>query len=175
MSELRKTTPDDLYFVTLTIVEWVDLLSRSSYKNILIDNLSYCQENEELEIYSYVITTNHLHMICRRKNKDLKELLGRFKSFTSKQMLKAIESNSQESRKDWLLQLFSQFAKTNKQYKYHLWDYTDFPVFLHDNKIIDQKRDYIHQNPVKAGIITEAHMYLYSSACPDSPLKVCEL
>jgi putative transposase len=176
MSELRKTTPDDLYFVTLTVVGWVDLFSRETYKNIIVENLKYCQDKEKLQIFSYVIMSNHLHMVCRRLDKDLKELLGRFKSYTSKLFLKEIISNTQESRKDWLLQLFKQYSNGNSQYgDYHIWDYTDHPVALYSNSVIDSKIEYIHQNPVKSGIVTEAEYYKYSSACFDSPLKVLDL
>ncbi len=38
--------------------------------------------------------------------------------------------------------------------------------------MIDQKLDYIHNNPVAAGIVNEPYEYLYSSASPLSPLKV---
>ena len=34
---------------------------------------------------------------------------------------------------------------------------------------------YIHQNPVRAGLVTEPEYYKYSSACFDSPLKVLDL
>jgi len=176
MSELRKANTDELFFVTLTIVGWIDLFSREIYKEIVVDNLQYCQEKEGLEIYCYVIMSNHLHLICRRKEGDLTELLGRFKSYTAKQFLKSIAENNKESRVDWLLQLFQQFAKSNKQYsKHHLWQYTSHPVLLDSNHIIDQKINYIHNNPVAAGIVTEQEAYKYSSACPDSPLKVLEV
>lgn len=176
MSEYRKTTPDDVYFVTLTITGWIDLFTRSTYKDIIISNLNHCQQNEQLQIFSYVIMTNHLHMICRRENKDLNELLGRFKSYTSKVLLKEIETNPTESRKEWLLHQFHFFAKTNKQYSnYHLWQYTNHPTLLYSWEVIKQKEQYIHQNPVRAGLVTDASAYLYSSACADSPLKVFEM
>ena len=41
--------------------------------------------------------------------------------------------------------------------------------------MIDQKVTYIHNNPVKAGIVNEAHEYIYSSASPFSKIKVWEL
>jgi len=102
--------------VTLTIEGWVDLFTRRDYKDIIVENLQYCQEKEELEIYCYVIMSNHFHMICRCRDNDLNELLGRFKSFTSKKFLSVIKGNLKESRKEWLLYLFSFFAKKNKQY-----------------------------------------------------------
>lgn len=176
MSENRKTTPDDLYFVTLIVVDWINLFDRQVYKNIIVDNLNYCVEKEGLDIYAYVIMSNHLHMVCRRRDKDLKELLGRFKSYTSKELLKEIESNNQESRKEWLLDLFQKAAKRNKQYsKYHLWQYTDHPVELYSNAVIDQKIEYIHQNPVRADIVTEPQYYKYSSANEMSPVIILEI
>src|SRR5690606_6471625 len=116
MSEYRKTTPNELYYITLTVVDWIDLFSRRTYKDILVENLDYCQQKEGLEIFSYVIMTNHIHMICRRLDKDLNELLGRFKSYTSKVMLKEIEDNPNESRKEWLLNQFRYAAIKNKQF-----------------------------------------------------------
>ncbi len=176
MSEYRKTTPNDLYFVTLTIEGWVDLFTRKECKDIIIENLKYCQEKEQLEIYAYVLMSNHLHMICRRMDKDLKELLGRFESFTAKKLLAFIEQDARESRKDWLLFLFQTFAKKNEQYsKHHVWQYTNQPTPLYSLEVIMQKRDYIHQNPVRAGIVKQDFEYIYSSACVESPLKVLEL
>jgi len=175
MSEFRITTPDELYFVTLTTVGWVDVFTRNDYKNILVENLAYCQLNENLEIYSYVIMSNHIHMICRRQDKDLNELLGRFKSYSAKQIIKAIENNPQESRKEWLLYLFNYFAKANNQYsKNHFWQYTNHPVLLYSNDVIKQKMDYIHSNPVRAGLVNEPENYIYSSANIFSPLKVIQ-
>ena len=177
MSENRKTNPECLYFVTLTIIGWINLLDREVYKQLLIKNLQYCQEKEGLEIYAYVIMSNHLHLIARRKDsKDLNELLGRFKSYTAKKMLQEIKENPQESRKEWLLYHFNYYANKNNQYsEYHLWDYTNHPIELYSNDVINQKVDYIHDNPLRAGIVNDASAYIYSSACADSPLKVSEL
>jgi len=175
MSELRKTSPNDLYFATLTIVGWIDLFTRECYKEIIIDNLKYCQQNENLEIYAYVIMSNHLHLVCKREDEDLNELIGRFKSYTSKLFLKEIKNNYTESRKDWLLKLFHDYALKNKQYsEFHLWQRSNFPVPLYSNQVIEQKINYIHNNPVRAGLVLEPENYKYSSACPESPLEVVQ-
>jgi len=115
MSELRKTSPDDLYSTTLSMVGWIDSFTRESYKEIIIDNLRFCQENENLEMCAYVIMSNHLHLVCSRLDKNLKELIGRFKGYTLKLFLKEIKNNIAESRKDWLLELFHRSAFKNKQ------------------------------------------------------------
>jgi putative transposase len=162
MSEYRKTTSDDLYFVTLTVTGWVDLFTRKVYKDILVKNLTYCQEKEGLQVFCYVIMSNHMHLICRRLYAGLSELYGRFKSYTSKQLLNEIETNTSERRRDWLLNLFNYQAKLSKQYStYHLWLYDNHPTILNQLEIIRQKVKYIHENPVRAGLVTEASSYLY--------------
>ena len=75
-----------------------------------------------------------------------------------------------------MLNMFKLYAKKNKQYKaYHFWQYTNHPVELFSNNVIDQKVDYIHQNPVVAGIVAEDYQYIYSSANPDGVLKIEKL
>jgi REP element-mobilizing transposase RayT len=177
MSEYRKTHPAGLFFVTLTVVGWINVFDRSIYKDILISNLKHCQEKEGLQIYAYVIMSNHFHMVAAREpDEDLTELLGRFKSFTAKKILNEIKENNQESRREWLLKLFEYFARENKQYdKYHFWQYTNQPTLLYSADVIKQKINYIHQNPVRAGLVNDAANYIYSSACLDSPLKVLDI
>jgi REP element-mobilizing transposase RayT len=177
MSENKKTYPEGLYFITLTIVGWINLLDRDCYKQILVENLQYCQKKEGLEIFAYVIMSNHIHMIASRNSEDdLTELLGRFKSVTSKKFIKEINNNAQESRRDWLLYQFNYFANKNSQYdEFHIWQYTNHPTVLFSNNVIQQKVNYIHENPLRAGIVNDITAYIYSSACADSPLKVSEL
>src|SRR5690606_12681581 len=100
MSEYRRTAPGELYFVTLTVQGLIDVFSRKEYKDILIENLKYCQQKEGLEIFAYVIMTNHIHLIARRQEGDLTELLGRLKSYTAKKIVAVIEANPEESRKE---------------------------------------------------------------------------
>ena len=175
MSNRRKTSPNEVYFITLTVSGWTDLFSRECYRKILIENFAFCQKNQGLEIFVYVIMTNHVHLICRRTGGDLNELLGRFKGFTSKALLRKISENMRESRREWLLHQFTYFAKKNAQYgEFHLWRAGNYPVLVNTPTLFEQKRNYIHQNPVKAGIVTRPENYLYSSACPDSPLR-CDI
>jgi putative transposase len=176
MSQFRKTTPNDTYFITLTLIGWINLFDREDYKSIIVENLQYCQKNENLEIFAYVIMSNHIHLVCSRTDKDLNELLGRFKSFTAKEFLREINSNPKESRSYWLLNLFKHFATLTKQVKdFRLWKSNNHPTLISDNQMLNQKINYIHENPVRAGLVTEAQYYKYSSACFDSPLKVMQL
>jgi len=175
MSQFRKTTPNDTYFITLTVIGWINLFDREDYKRIIIENLQFCQKNEDLEIFAYVIMSNHIHLVGRRIGKDLNELMGRFKGFTSKEFIKEINNNPKESRRYWLLNLFKHFATLSNQFKeYRLWKTNNQPTLISDNEMLNQKINYIHENPLRAGIVTEPHYYKYSSACFESPLKMAE-
>ena len=115
--------------------------------------------------------TNHIHLVARRKEALMSDLLRDFKSYTAKQILKLLKENPEESRKEWLFHLFKYFAKYQKQNAmYKFWQHNNHPIELFSTKVIKQKIEYIHQNPVKAGLVTDAESYVYSSANPLSPL-----
>ena len=172
MSEIRKTYEGGTFFVTMTIVGWIDVFNREFYCEEIIKNLQYCQANKGLELYAYCLMASHLHMIASVKSGTLGNLLRDFKSYTAKQVIKLIENNPQESRREWLLHLFKYYAKFNKHNAlYQFWQQNNHAIDLYSNAVIDQKIEYIHQNPVVAGIVTDATYYKYSSANPESILK----
>ncbi len=158
--------PEGVNFVSFAVVEWLDVFTRNEYKNIVIDSLHYCQKNKGMEIFAWCIMTNHIHLIFRSKNGQKPELLlGDFKRFTSKEIVKAIINNPRESRKDWLLEQFLKAgAKSSNVNKYQFWRHDNNPIELWSNQVIDEKINYIHNNPVKEGLVFRAEEYLYSSA-----------
>lgn len=175
MSLSRKTHPDELYYVTLTVVGWIDVFSRRDYADEVIKNLKYCQTNKGLEIYCYCLMTNHLHMIAAAKTGILNYIFRDFKSFSAKRIFELIENNPQESRKEWLMYLFKYFGKPVRGQERQFWQHDNHPVVLYSPEVIKQKENYIHNNPVRAGIVSEPEHYYYCSAHPQSPLKVLEL
>ena len=94
--------------------------------------------------------------------------------FTVKQILLAIDSES-ESRRDWMLNLFEFAAKQHKRNeKYQIWTHENHAELIYSDKFIFQKISYIHENPVRAGIVENPEDYLYSSA-RDFVSKTCLL
>ena len=155
---------DKVYFITLQIVEWVDVFSRQKYRDIIIENLIYCQKNKGLEIFAYVIMSNHIHLIVRSETGELSNVLRDFKSDTSKLLLAEIESSG-ESRKEWILKIFKEAAfKHKRNSEYQFWTHENHAEILFSSKFIEQKIDYIHNNPIRAGIVEKPEEYKYSSA-----------
>jgi Transposase and inactivated derivatives len=150
---------EGLYFVTLTVRHWIDVFTRNEYKDIIIENLDYCRKNKGLEIYAWVIMTNHVHLIVRAKDGNvLESILRDFKKYTSKAIIKAINENPIESRKEWLLRGFD----TSDGIRF--WKEGNHPIELWSNEVIEEKMKYIHNNPVKAGFVFREQDFLYCSA-----------
>jgi REP element-mobilizing transposase RayT len=157
--------PGAAYFVTLTIVDWIDIFTRPAYKHIIIDSLAYCQQNKDLEIYAWCLMSNHLHMVCRgSKRHPLQDILRDFKKYTSVKIIETLQEIP-ESRSDWMLDRFAFKAgqvKRNKNYK--LWQDGNHAKQIFTNEFLQMKIDYIHNNPVRAELVAFSEDYLYSSA-----------
>ena len=110
--------------------------------------------------------TNHVHLVFRCVGPEKPEqVLGDFKRFTSNQMVKAIIENPRESRKEFLLEQFRKAAEKSSNVKHHqFWRHDNKPIELWSNKVIQEKINYIHQNPVEAGLVHKPEEYRYSSA-----------
>lgn len=89
------------HFITMTIVDWVDLFTRPVYKDIIIDSLNHCIENKGLILFGYCIMPSHVHIIASSNNVPLNEIIKDFKKFTSKSFVSAIK-NDIESRRECL-------------------------------------------------------------------------
>ena len=155
------------HFVTFTVVGWVDLFSRKACRDILINNLKYCIEHKGLLLYAYVIMTNHVHaiMAAEQDTQGLSFLIRDFKSYSSKQLSTWILSDSKESRKAWMTDIFRHFGFTSGNVDlFQIWTHDNRPMEIFQMDFFNQKLNYIHQNPVKAGFVRRPEDFLYSSA-----------
>jgi putative transposase len=176
MSKVPYTISDIPYFVTLTVVGHTDFFTRIDYREEIIKNLEFCQRNKGLEIYAYVLMTNHLHMIAKGKEASLGETLRDFKSFTAKKMIAMMNENPKESRKEWLQSRFSFLSRIHaRDARIQFWARDNYPEEIETDWFFRQKEEYIHQNPVRAGFVARPEDWYFSSASPDSPLAVCRV
>ncbi len=176
MCEKYKIFPDGLYFVILTTVGWIDVFTRAIYCDEIVKNLNYSIDNKKLKVFAFCIMPSHIHLIAKTEDDvSLSDMLRDFKSYT-KQIIKMIEESATESRREWLLYMFEFYGNKNAHnVKYQFWQQNNHAFDLFSNKFIDQKVNYIHNNPVEARIVTEPHFYVYSSANQFTDLKLAEL
>lgn len=153
------------YFVTFTTVQWLDVFTRTCYADIFLDSVRYCEKYKGLEVYAWCIMSNHIHMIIGTHDEPLNGIIRDLKSYTSKKIVKAIFDHPQESRKGWLLWLFEKEGEFNcNNINHQFWQQKNRPIELNSPEIAMQKLHYIHNNPVKAGIVNQPYEYRYSSA-----------
>jgi len=156
---------DKLYFVSFATVYWIDVFSRKLYRDVFLDSLRFCQQNKGLELYAYCVMSNHVYLIIGSEKVPLSSLMRDLKKYTSYAILKAIAENPEESRKEWMLWMFERAGKKKpNNTKYQFWQQDNHPIELSNQKITAQKLDYLHNNPVEAGIVLSPEEYLYSSA-----------
>jgi REP element-mobilizing transposase RayT len=152
------------HFITATVVDWVDVFSRKIYKDSIIECLAFCIKNKGMILYSYVIMSNHIHIIVQSEEGKLSDLLRDFKKFTSKTILEKIQTQP-ESRREWMLERFKLATESHSRNKnYQFWQYGNHAEEIYSEKFMWSKIDYIHFNPVRAGIVTKPQDYVYSSA-----------
>lgn len=156
---------DKSYFLTMTIVEWIDLFTRKNHKELIVESLKYCMKNKGLHIYGWCLMPSHLHMIANTEiGFELADVIRDFKRFTCNQLIDQIKNQS-ESRRDWLLDKFSFAAKQSPKNKhFKVWRDGNHAIELFTERVTWQKLKYIHRNPVVEKIVYKEEEYLFSSA-----------
>ena len=52
------------YFISFAVIEWIDVFTRNEYREVIVGSLNHCIEHKGLLVYSYVIMTNHIHLVA---------------------------------------------------------------------------------------------------------------
>lgn len=166
MAGYKFHNPEGIYFVSFAVIHWMDVFTRKKYNEIVLETLRFCIKNKGMKIYAWCIMTNHVHLVFSVTPPHKPELvLGDFKRYTSRNIIKAIQHNRKESRRSWLMEKFRAAGEAGHNTTNHqFWRHDNMPIELTYHSIIKQKIDYTHNNPVKAGYVFVAHEYCYSSA-----------
>lgn len=154
-----------LYFVTFSVINWIDLFIRNEYKDIMLRSWNHCMNNKGMELYAWCIMTSHIHMIIGSQGEPLEHIMRDMKRHTSEELRRAIKLHPSESRREWLLEMMQKAGKKNSNnISFQLWNQDNHPIELNGLKKLHNCLDYIHHNPVVAGIVENPEDYLYSSA-----------
>ena len=173
-SRYRIHEPRGTYFITGTVVAWLPVFTTAARCDILIDALKYCRSHKGLKIYAWVILDNHFHAVLAAP--DLVRVLADFKRHTAQRILQQLEAEGCE----WLLNQFEYFrAKHKSESRHQVWQEGSFPKEIDTDEMLAQKIDYIHNNPVKRGLIAGPEHWRYSSAhewlVGSEPVMRCDL
>jgi len=148
------------HFLTFCVVGKIPIFTNSKLCNLVIEDLKYCGVNFGLKVYAYVIMDNHIHLIISSEN-DLSDIIRRFKSHLAKTIISKLEFDS----RSWIVNLLANFKLNRKRDQIHqFWSENNHPELIQGVKMFNQKIDYIHQNPVRRGLVSNPEAWNYSSA-----------
>jgi putative transposase len=144
-------------FFTATIRGWKNLLKPEKYKIIILQKLQQLILDNKIHLFAYCIMHNHIHLIWQILRDDkASEIQKDFLENTAKKIKNDLELHHPE-----VLKLF---ASSQKDRTYHFWKRRPLSIVLFSPHVFDQKLDYIHNNPVKAGMCLLPEEYKFSSA-----------
>jgi REP element-mobilizing transposase RayT len=153
------------WFLTLTVVDWIDIFTRQAYRDIFTDGLNYAVDNKGMELYAWVLMSNHAHLVASaQEGYNLSDMMRDMNKHTSKKIVAEVQAIP-ESRAEWMLHRFAYAGKYDSHIKnYRFWQEGSYPKECYSTPFLRQKVDYVHLNSVRAGIVAEPEHYLYSSA-----------
>ena len=144
-------------FYTATILEWKPLLMQDKYKDVLIESLRFLVTENRIKLYAFVIMVNHIHLIWQPLQEYTPESIQHsFMSFTAHQFKMDLKENHP--------QVLEHFKVKAKDRQYQFWERNSLGIDLFSEEVFMQKLEYIHWNPVKAGLCKLPEEYYYSSA-----------
>jgi hypothetical protein len=146
------------YFLTGTIVAWLPVFCRPEFVQFIFDSWRFLQRERGIRIYGYVIMENPLHWIA--SGKDLAEHVGRFKSFTARQIIDEMERRKYATL---LQELHFYKCRDRSDQQYQLWQQGNHPEQIQNDEMMLQKLEYMHMNPVRRGYVDDPVHWRYSS------------
>jgi putative transposase len=144
-------------YFTATIYEWQTLPGDDNHKDIIIDSLQFLVNEKRIELNAFVIMNNHIHLIWQAlPGFTASSVQASFMKYTAQQIKRSLIKN-----KSNMLDTF----KVNKyDREYQIWKREPLSIELLNESMLKQKLEYIHYNPVRAGLCNVAEDYYYSSA-----------
>lgn len=145
-------------FFTATCLNWQPLLQQDNRKDIVMNSLKYLVEDGRIWLYAFVIMPNHIHLLwCKQDRWVGKNIQQIFLKYTAQQIKFDIKRLND-------IEELNQYRSTQSDRDYHFWERRPFKATMYNRKVASQKVDYIHYNPVKAGLCASPEEYTYSSA-----------
>ena len=152
---------NQIHFLTMTIIEWIDIITNKIYFDIIADSLNYCQRYKHLKIFEYAIMPNHLHVIAKAGPPEkLSQVVSDFKKHTSREILKALRSDNRR----YIFNLIKNSFARKQGYDQQVWQRENYPEMINSENFYIQKANYIHLNPVRKGLVEYPADWLNSSA-----------
>ncbi|HSV61718.1 MAG TPA: transposase, partial [Chthoniobacterales bacterium] len=147
-SRYRINNENAAHFITSTVIERMPIFTTAACCDILVHSFEYCREHKGLRIHAWVILDNHFHAIV--SGPRLPQIVADLKKFTAHELLGQLKLEGRE----WLLNQLSYFRAAHKSASSHqIWQEGVHPQSITNDEVMLQKLEYLHNNPVKRGLV----------------------
>lgn len=171
MFRISKDSP--IYYLTSVTNGRLPVFKTSRLKELLCEALDEARTSASLLIFAYVIMTDHLHALVGSDRKP-SEVARYINGISSRRVINYLKESGYESSLQKL-----RHATGARSHRYSLWDHHPNLKLVTTENGLMEKANYIHQNPVRAGLVDQAVDYRWSSIrywqrclLEDEPLKV---
>jgi putative transposase len=144
-------------FFTATNLEWKKLLEPDKYKDIVISSFRFLVEDRRIKLFAFSIMANHIHLIWQMQPR-------RHPAHVQRDFMKYTAQKIKHDLKQHHPAVLEKFKTSGADREYQLWERNPLSIELRTHEVFLQKLNYIHWNPVKAGLCTLPEVYRYSSA-----------
>jgi putative transposase len=151
---------ENCFFITTTCFNWYRLLQMESCKQIVSDSINFLNNKHDTATLGYVIMPNHLHLIIYfRQRNQLSNWMRDLKKFTSVMIRQEIEHSGD-------LALLEKIRTPERREVFKVWQDRFDDLYLVSKKVMEQKLEYIHTNPLQAhwNLVTKPEDWIHSSA-----------
>jgi REP element-mobilizing transposase RayT len=154
-----KTVADGkTYFASSAIVNWIPIFAVPELAKIVLDSMQFLHVEKRITLHAYVLMENHFHIIA--SSPEFSNEIRKMKSFTARSIVDRLEKHGPKS----LLEQFRFYKKQHKKDQtYQVWQEGFHPKIMLNEKILNQKTEYIHYNPVRRGYVDKPEHWRYSS------------
>jgi len=136
------------FFITGTISEWQPLLLQDRPRQIVLQDLDFFRRKYSALILAFVIMPEHYHIVIElRRPEDLHSWLRDFQSHTAHELARYISETLPEGD----LRVYRQHA--NGKAKMAVWKEQARAELILTQPVLDQKINYIHDNPLRRGLV----------------------
>ncbi len=149
-TRLQMTGPC-LTFVTTTVTDWVPVFGDKRLAECVLTTFGEGLTRQKVSCIAYVLMPSHLHAVIGVTDYSLiSRFMQSFKIISSKNLKEQLGHNFLE--------------RITNSGKYHFWQPRYDELVITSEKQFRTKIQYIHTNPVRAGLVREAVDWVYSSA-----------
>ena len=150
-----------IFFITTSVYDKTNIYNIGEiYCNILLDSLKFCLKKYDAELVAYVIMPNHIHLVINFLNSSTpSDLMRDFKKYTSTQIRIQLERDGFSN----IVEKLRKNSSGARNQVFKLWQDRFDDLAINNEKTLIQKIEYIHNNPVKRGLVKEPSEWKYSS------------